>query len=102
MAHPTTITGSVGVIAIRPKVKGLMDKTASPLMYKRSANIKDMASPFRDSSKDEEQLLQKTMNDFGERFMGMVKKHRRLTQPAVTEISTARIFWLMKPFKWDL
>lgn len=92
MAHPTTITGSVGVIAIRPKVKGLMDKIGLAVDVQKVGKYKDMASPFRDSSKDEEQLLQKTMNDFGERFMGMVKKHRRLTQPAVTEISTARIF----------
>jgi protease-4 len=92
MAHPTTITGSVGVIAIRPKVKGLMDKIGLSVDVQKVGKYKDMASPFRDSSKDEEQLLQKTLNDFGERFMGMVKKHRRLTPPAITEISTARIF----------
>ena len=26
MAHPTTVTGSVGVIFLQPKVSGLMDK----------------------------------------------------------------------------
>ena len=26
MAHPTTVTGSVGVISLQPKLKGLMDK----------------------------------------------------------------------------
>jgi len=92
MAHPTTITGSVGVIAIRPKVKGLMDKIGLAVDVQKVGKYKDMASPFRDSSKDEEQLLQKTLDDFGERFIGMVKKHRRLTQPAIAEISTARIF----------
>ena len=92
MAHPTTITGSVGVIAIRPKVKGLMDKIGLGVDVQKVGKYKDMGSPFRDSGKDEMQLMQKTMNDFGDRFMGMVKKHRRLTSPAIAEISTARIF----------
>jgi protease IV len=92
MAHPTTITGSVGVIAIRPKVKGLMDKIGLAVDVQKVGKYKDMGSPFRDTGKDEKQLLQNTMNDFGERFLGIVKKHRKLTGPAVTEISTARIF----------
>lgn len=92
MAHPTTITGSVGVISLQPKVKGLMDKIGLGVDVQKVGKYKDMASPFRDTSEDERKLLQKNMNDFGERFMGLVKKHRQLTPQAVTEISTARVF----------
>ena len=92
MAHPTTITGSVGVISLQPKVKGLMDKIGLGVDVQKVGKYKDMASPFRETSEEERRLLQKAMNDFGERFMGLVKKHRQLTPQAITEISTARVF----------
>ena len=92
MAHPTTITGSVGVISLQPKVKGLMDKIGLGVDVQKVGKYKDMGSPFRDTSEEERKLLQKAMNDFGERFIGLVKKHRQLTPQAITEISTARVF----------
>lgn len=92
MAHPTTITGSVGVISLQPKVKGLMDKIGLGVDVQKFGKYKDMGSPFRDTGEDERKFLQKTVNDFGERFIGLVKKHRKLTLQAITEISTARIF----------
>jgi protease-4 len=92
MAHPTTITGSVGVITLQPKVAGLMEKIGLGVDVKKYGKYKDMGSPFRESSADEQKYLQKTVNDFGERFISLVKKHRKLTAPAVAEISTARMF----------
>jgi protease IV len=92
MAHPTTITGSVGVISLQPKVKGLMDKIGLGVDVQKTGKYKDTGSPFRDTSEDEKKLLQKSMDEFGQRFIGLVKKHRKLTPQAVAEISTARIF----------
>jgi protease-4 len=92
MAHPTTITGSVGVITLQPKVAGLMEKIGLGVDVKKSGRYKDMGSPFRESNADEQKYLQKTVNDFGERFISLVKKHRKLTAQAAVEISTARVF----------
>jgi protease-4 len=92
MAHPTTITGSVGVISLQPKVSGLMNKLGLGVDVKKFGKHKDMGSPFRESSEEEQKLLQKTVNDFGERFIGLVKKHRKLSEQALTEVSTARVF----------
>ena len=92
VAHPTTITGSVGVISLMPKVAGLMDKLGLGVDVKKFGKHKDMGSPFRDSSEDEQKLMQKTVNSFGERFIALVKKHRKLTPQALAEVSTARVF----------
>jgi protease-4 len=92
MAHPTTITGSVGVISLQPKVAGLMEKIGLGVDVKKFGKYKDMGSPFRENSADEQKFMQKTMNDFGERFISLVKKHRNLTVPATAEVSTARVF----------
>ena len=92
MAHPTTITGSVGVISLQPKVSGLMNKIGLGVDIQKYGKHKDMGSPFRESSEEEQKLLQKTVNDFGGRFIDLVKKHRKLSEKALAEVSTARIF----------
>ena len=102
MAHPTTITGSVGVISLQPKVAGLMDKLGLGVDIKKFGKHKDMGSPFRESSEEEQKLMQKTVNDFGERFIGLVKKHRKLTPQALAEVSTARVFLADEALKLSL
>jgi protease-4 len=91
IAHPTSVTGSVGVIFLQPRVTGLMDKLGLGVDVKKFGKNKDMGSPFRESSEEEQKLLQKAVNDFGERFIRLVQKHRKLDQRALTEIASARI-----------
>ncbi|MEI6127179.1 MAG: S49 family peptidase, partial [Pseudomonadota bacterium] len=47
IAHPTTVTGSIGVIAMKFNVKGLMDKIGVSDETIKSADKKDILSPFR-------------------------------------------------------
>ncbi|MGD0275664.1 MAG: signal peptide peptidase SppA [Syntrophales bacterium] len=92
IAHPTTVTGSVGVIFIQPKVGGLMDKIGVGVDVQKHGKNKDMGSPFRVSTEEELKLMQKAVNDFGERFINLVQKHRNPQQSSLEEIATARIF----------
>ena len=92
MAHPTTITGSIGVIFMRPKAVGLMDKIGLSVEINKFGKNKDMGSPFRDSNDEEKLLMQKTVNTFGNRFINLVQKHRKLDEQALKEVSTARVF----------
>jgi len=91
-AHPTTITGSVGVLFLQPKVMGLMDKIGISVDVKKFGKNKDMGTPFRDSSEEEQRFMQKSVNDMGERFIRLVQRHRKPNEQAMAEISTARIF----------
>lgn len=102
MAHPTTITGSVGVIFLRPQVKGMMDKIGLSIDVKKFGRNKDMGSPFRDSSEEEQKLMQKAVNDFGERFIRLVRKHRNPDEQALEEIATARVFLAEEALKRGL
>ena len=92
MAHPTTITGSVGVIFMRPKAVGLMNKIGLGVEINKFGKNKDMGSPFRESSDEEKALMQNTVDKFGDRFIGLVKKHRKLDPDALAKVSTARVF----------
>ena len=102
MAHPTTVTGSVGVIFLQPKVSGLMEKVGLGVDVTKFGKNKDMGSPFRSSSEEEQILMQKAVNDFGERFIRLVQKHRKPGQQALAEISTARVFLADEALKLGL
>jgi len=92
MAHPTTLTGSVGVIFMRPKAHALMDKIGLGVEISKFGQNKDMGSPFRETSDEERKLMQKTVDIYGNRFLGLVQKHRKLDEAALKEVSTARVF----------
>jgi protease-4 len=92
IAHPTTVTGSIGVIFLQPKVSGLMNKIGLGVDVQKYGKNKDMGSPFRDSSEEERKLLQKGVDDFGARFISLVVSHRKPQQATLEEIATARFF----------
>jgi protease-4 len=69
---------------------------------KKFGKNKDMGTPFRESSEEEQRLLQKLVDDMGDRFMRLVQKHRKPDQHALTEISTARIFLADEALKLGL
>ncbi len=92
VAHPTSITGSVGVVFLQPKVTGLMEKLGVGVDVSKSGAQKDMGSPFRPSTDEERRLLQDLTERLGERFVGLLQKHRTISPEALAEIRTARIF----------
>lgn len=92
VAHPTTITGSVGTIFIRPKVVGLMDKIGVDVDVTKSGVHKDMGSPFRQPSREEVELFDGIVADMNSRFLSLVTKHRKLSDENLRQVSTARVF----------
>ena len=92
MAHPTTITGSVGVIFLRPKLDGLMDKVGVDVEVSKSGRDKDMGSPFRATTAEEEALFQGIIDDFAARFHALVARHRTLSDQQMETVRTARVF----------
>jgi len=102
MLHPTTITGSVGVIFLQPKVTGLMDKIGLGVDVKKFGRYKDMGSPFRSATEEEKKLIQKSVDDFGERFLTLVQKHRRLEKQSLDKVATAQVFLADEALKLGL
>ena len=92
VAHPTTITGSVGVIFTTPKVTGLMDKLGLAVEVNKSGKEKDIGSYFRPSTPEEQRIFQELTDKMGGRFLDLVAKHRKMDPKVMTSISTARIY----------
>jgi protease-4 len=92
MAHPTTITGSVGVVFMRPKLNGLMDKVGVGMEVTKSGRDKDMGSPFRPTTDEEKALFQSLIDEMASRFYNLVQTHRHLTPANLETVKTARVF----------
>lgn len=92
MAHPTTVTGSVGVMLVRPEITGLMETIGVAVQVNKSGENKDMGSPFRNSRPNEEVLLQELTDALGKRFIDLVQKHRQLDPNHLRIVADARVF----------
>ena len=102
VAHPTSITGSVGVIFITPRVDSLMDKIGVAVDVNKSGENKDTGSPFRPRTAEEAALIQDLTDQLGERFLELVARHRHPTPAALETIRTARIFLAPKALELGL
>ncbi len=92
MAHPTTVTGSIGVIFARPGYSGFMEKFGFDFNVSKSGEHKDMGSPFRPSNPGDEAIFQSLTDQMAERFHGLVTKHRQITPQHMAQIASARIY----------
>ena len=92
VAHPTTITGSVGAVLMQPEVAGLMEKIGVGMRVNKSGGNKDMGSPFRSMTQVEDNMLQDLIDALGGRFVDLVNQHRKLSAEQLKAVADARIF----------
>lgn len=93
MMHPTSLTGSIGVLAIKVNLKSLMGKVGVEWEIVKSAEKKDFMSPFRPLSDEERELFQETIDQYYERFIEIVVLNRRqLDTEAVKKLADGRIY----------
>src|SRR5438309_9669528 len=77
IAHPTSVTGSVGVIMLRVNAEGLLQKIGVEAGAIKSGAKKDIGSPFRPMSEEERAIFQNMINGFQSRFLEVVTKGRK-------------------------
>jgi len=92
IAHPTSITGSIGVIALKFNVKGLLEKIGIEDESIKSADKKDMWSPFRRSTEEERRIIQGIIRNFHKKFIEKVAEERGLDIEEVKRIADGRIY----------
>ncbi|MBI9111232.1 signal peptide peptidase SppA [Maridesulfovibrio ferrireducens] len=92
MAHPTTLTGSIGVIFIRPKFDGLMDKIGVSVEVSKSGRNKDMGFPFKPDTPEQKEIINKIITNYANRFKTLVQNHRSVSKTNMEQVFTAQIF----------
>ncbi len=94
VAHPSTLTGSIGVISVFPNVEGLFDKVGVKTVVIKSGGMKDAGSPFRGMSEEEKQIFQGIIDEYYENFLRVVQTSRKDTIPIekLRSIADGRVY----------
>lgn len=76
MAHPTSVTGSIGCIVQTVSFAGTMKLLRIDAQAVTSGPRKDMASPFKPLDPEDLAILQKMVSEYYERFLTVVAASR--------------------------
>ena len=102
LAHPTTLTGSIGVILQSYNFKDLAQKLGVSDVTIKSGENKDMLNPFKDVNPDQREMLQEVITAMYERFLSLVVKHRNLPREVVAPLADGRVFVAEEAWKHKL
>ncbi len=93
-AHPTTITGSIGVIAMKFNVQGLFEKIGVESETIKSGDKKDILSPFRPATPEEIRLLQAIIDQLQTRFIDVIVAGRKgtMTRDEIVKAADGRVY----------
>lgn len=93
VAHPTSLIGSIGVIALKVNLENLMEKIGVDWEVVKSGDKKDFMSPFRSFTDEERKLFQNTIDNFHRRFVTIIADNRaELDLEEVKLLADGRIF----------
>jgi protease IV len=92
VAHPTTVTGSIGVIMISLNAEGLMQKVGLVANTIKSGERKDMGSPFRPLTVEERAIFQSVIDDLQRQFVAKVVERRRIPAATAATLADGRIY----------
>ena len=92
IAHPTTVTGSIGVIMLTFNASGLMEKIGVGAVPMKSGEHKDMGSPFRAPTPEEREIFQSVINGLYGQFLTRVEQQRKLPDATARALADGRIY----------
>jgi protease-4 len=93
LAHPSSVTGSIGVIMLTVNARGLLEKVGIEATAVTSGPRKDMGSPFRTMTAEERAIFQGLIDSFYQRFLTVVQDGRpQLQMDQIKKLADGRIY----------
>lgn len=92
IAHPTTVTGSIGTIMVSLNAEGLMEKIGVSALTIKSDPHKDMGSPFRKITPEERAIFQSVIDELQRQFVTKLVERRKLAPDAARALADGRIY----------
>jgi protease-4 len=92
VAHPTTVTGSIGTIMLSLNAQQLMDKLGVAAVTIKSGEHKDMGSPFRRLTDEERAIFQSVIDALHAQFVDRLVERRRLPRETASRLADGRIY----------
>ena len=93
LANPTSITGSIGVIAQTLSIDGTMKLVGIQAKAVTSGEFKDMGSPLKPLEQKDLDLLKTMVDEFFGRFLKVVQAGRpKLTAERIKQLADGRVY----------
>ena len=92
IAHPTTVTGSIGVIMLTFNASSLLDKIGVASTPIKSGERKDMGSPFRALTPEERAIFQTVIDELHRQFVAKVVERRHIPLATAAALADGRIY----------
>lgn len=92
VALPGTLTGSIGVIAQIPNLKGLFDKLGIEMQTFTGGEHKDMYAGYRNLTPEEQEIMQKLVDEYYEQFIDVVAESRGMDKEEVRNLATGQLY----------
>jgi protease-4 len=92
VAHPTTVTGSIGVIMSLYNVSGLFKWAGIESDPIKSGPNKDLGNPARPMTDAERAILQSVVDGFYARFVEVVAAGRQMSAEQVQPLADGRVY----------
>jgi protease-4 len=91
-AHPTSVTGSIGVITVKFNIGGLMQKVGVEQYTIKSGELKDFFSIFKPATDEELRVMQGIIDNMYGRFLTVVEEGRNgtLTREQIAALADGR------------
>ncbi len=92
VAHPATITGSIGVYGGKFNRLGLFRKLGLNVEGVSRGRHAEMLSPYRDFTEEERALFERQLDDFYRAFVSKVARSRKLDVAEVDSMGQGRVW----------
>lgn len=104
IAHPSTITGSIGVISIFPNLQELFAKIGIKMNIIKSGEMKDSGSAFRDLTEEEKEVFQGIIDELYRKFLDVVYEKRKgaISFEELKKIADGRVYTARQAYDLSL
>lgn len=92
VAEPSTLTGSIGVFALKPDLSGLLGKLGVSTVTLKRGRHADLQSFTRRWTEEERALVERQVRAFYDLFLARVAEGRRLPREAVEKVAQGRVW----------
>jgi protease IV len=87
-----TITGSIGVITVSPNISGLLKKYSVEMRVYKAGKYKDILSMFKESTEEEDSIIESLLSDTYNRFISDVARGRKKKVSTIEKLAEGRIY----------
>ena len=93
VAHPNTITGSIGVFGVIPNIQGFLnDKMGITVDHVNTGKFSDTPTITRPMTAQEQEIVQTQIDQIYETFTSKAAKGRNMTQDKLKEYASGRVW----------